>query len=192
MNPESWNSLVASATEFMIATTKPMGLTPHRAAGANVSSNPATPAIVLWPAARVSSVISSETLELCQRSSLLGVGHCPAHPVLPQVIVLRVRAAIVAAVVDKVTCVALVAGQGRLDQCRDDHDDRCGEQGDGSCLLGSREHRDLLPDGFDMGFQARGVARPVTSGDPPASQLGASVGSIPKWRMAGVVGALLS
>jgi hypothetical protein len=68
----------------MIAPTKPIGTLRMGPLARICSSNPATPAIVLWPAARVSGVILVGDAELCQRSPPLGIGHRPAHPVLPE------------------------------------------------------------------------------------------------------------
>jgi hypothetical protein len=66
-------SIVASATEFMSATTKPLGAFCIGPLARTRSSNSATGAMVLCPAARVFEVISSDTPSCASALRFLGL-----------------------------------------------------------------------------------------------------------------------
>ena len=63
-------SIVVSASEFMIDKTKLIDASRIAPVVRHRSMSSATPAMVLWPSARVSGVISSETVN-CARARLL-------------------------------------------------------------------------------------------------------------------------
>src|SRR5580700_11672406 len=82
---ESWliRSIVASAVEFISATTKPIGAFDRGPLARIRSSMSAMAAIVLCTAARVSGVSSSDTPSWCQYPPLFRIGHSPFRPVPP-------------------------------------------------------------------------------------------------------------
>jgi hypothetical protein len=74
-------SIVASASEFMIATAKSIGVLRKEPLLRIRSINSAKPAMVSCAAARVADVISSETLSCASARRFFRIGRRPVHPV---------------------------------------------------------------------------------------------------------------